>query len=83
MTLTAGATGGEYKHKLTVDELASHSHQTTYAYGTDLVATNGGGSGWTHFTCNTSNKGVNFTGGSQAHNNMMPYIATYYWRRTA
>lgn len=83
MSFTSLATGGEYKHKLTVDELASHSHQTTYEYATNLKATNGGGSGWTRFTAGTGNRGVNATGGNQSHNNIPPYIVTYFWRRTA
>lgn len=83
MSFTAGATGGEYKHQLTVDELAKHSHQTTYEYGTNLVATNGGGGGWTHYTCNTGSRSVNSTGSSTKHNNIQPYIVVYFWRRTA
>lgn len=81
MTFATGSTGGEYKHQLTVDELANHYHQTTYEYGTNLVATNGGGAGWTHYTCNTGNRGVNGTGGNQPHNNMMPYLSVYFWKR--
>lgn len=83
MTFTSGSTGGEYSHKLTVDELASHGHQTAYSYGTELVATNGGGAGWTHFTCNSSSRSVSNTGGNKGHNNMPPWEGTYYWRRTA
>lgn len=83
MSFTAGQTGGEYKHKLIVDELASHSHKTTYKYGTELSATNGGGSGWTHFTCNNDSNEVNAAGGDKPHNNIQPYIATNIWRRVS
>lgn len=81
MTFTALSESGEYRHQLTVDELANHSHQTSYEYGTNLVATNGGGAGWTHYTCNTGSRGVNGTGGNQPHNNMPPSKAVYYWHR--
>ena len=83
MTFTALSEGGEYEHQLTVDELANHSHQTTYEYGTNLVATNGGGAGWTHYTCNTGNRGVNGTGGNLPHNNMPPFKAIYRWHRVS
>ena len=83
MSFTAGSLVGEYKHKLTVAELASHTHKTTYKYGCETVATNGGGSGWTRFTCNNNNDGVDATGGNQAHNNIQPSIVVYIFRRTA
>ena len=83
MSFTAGSTGGEYKHKLTVSELASHNHSTTYEYATGLVATNGGGAGWTHFTASTGSKSVNSTGGNGSHNNVQPYIVVYFWKRTS
>ena len=83
MSFTVNGTGGEYKHKLTVSELASHNHSTTYEYATGLVATNGGGAGWTHFTASTGSKSVNSTGGNGSHNNLQPYIVVYFWKRTS
>lgn len=82
---TAGKTGGEKTHMLTVNELPSHRH--------DIVkyATMQGGGSWTNnkigsAQLNDSGSGsgvTNYTGNNKAHNNMPPYIAIYLWRRTA
>lgn len=77
----AGSTGGEESHTLTVDEMPSHNHKLD---ATGLAVVQGGKSA---FAFNTgadygSNSGT-YTGGSQSHNNMPPYITAYCWRRTA
>lgn len=78
---TVEKTGGEKTHKLTIDEMPSHSHAYKLAYGS-----------------NDPSKGFNYgntpvgvfngdfcqsAGGSQAHNNVQPYITVYFWKRTA
>ena len=76
---SAGATGGEATHKLTVAEMPSHNHTGWYSNfepGSDsnaLVVWNSG---------KTSNVGTG-TGGNAAHNNMPPYLAVYTWKRIA
>ena len=77
-TYTNGTTGGEATHKLTVNEMPSHNH--VLKKGNSL----GDGSGimWSN-TLGENAAGVNLTGGSQAHNNMPPYLAVYIWKRTA
>lgn len=83
---TVEKTGGEKTHKLTVQELASHSHgfqggsalfnqenQGIKGIGTGNLWTDGVGA-----IPNTSN-----AGGDQPHNNLQPYITCYMWKRTA
>lgn len=82
-TYSAGSTGGEAKHTLTVSELPSHQHSlhnnnsggTTADYSSYGVtaASNVGYSG----NIRTTN-----TGSGEAHNNMPPYLAVYVWKRT-
>ena len=79
-TYTAGDTGGEATHTLTVNEMPSHSH--TINYGGPATGTQGATPG------GSSNLGPNSsfiqaTGGGLAHNNMPPYLVVYMWKRTA
>lgn len=76
--------GGEEKHTLSESEMPSHSHGVTYAYGSGeaygMVWHNGNYQGPYY----PDGLGVlKNTGGSQAHNNMPPYIAVYIWHRIA
>lgn len=84
-TYTAGSTGGEAEHTLTVNEIPSHSHEfdndiitKSTTDGTFTIATGG------YFT-NTSKlltaSSTIDTGGDQSHNNMPPYLAVYMWKR--
>lgn len=74
-----GNTGGEKEHTLTINEMPSHTH----LYRTSVGAGNAEG------TLNmgdltggvitgTYGNAIQNTGGSQAHNNMQPYIALNY-----
>lgn len=99
MTFGAGATGGEYKHKLAQSEMPSHSHWLSddanhtahsFAWGgagktvwLNTLAAGGNGSG---NVANTKQHEWNHTaydGGNGLHNNVQPYQVVYYWRRTA
>ena len=81
MSFTANNTGGEYKHKLTVDEIPSHNHQY-YSPVVQKVAVSSSGSTYGNY-----NKqyliGTDYAGGDGYHNNVQPYITVYFWRRTA
>ena len=93
----AQLTGGEKRHTLTVNELASHRHILTNnedgnAGAYYLGENSSGGSykieypknGYSWITNSKGNRfGTTNTGGGQAHNNLQPYITCYMWLRTA
>lgn len=84
-TANPNSMGGETYHKLTVSEMPSHSHNTYF------VDTGPGGSGYGKKNGLYANGGwwgnsqgapnVGNTGGNAAHNNMMPYITCYMYKR--
>lgn len=78
-----GSTGGEATHKLTVDEMPSHTHSMiSPAVNTRMDA--GYGNYWPIlYDPNAGNNSLmKAAGGSAAHNNMPPYLAVYVWVRT-
>lgn len=84
MTFTANNTGGEYKHKLTVDEMPSHSHKL-YARGGQTAQTPSPFAANKPILQGSNSYGfdVSKAGGDGYHNNIPPYITVFFWRRTA
>lgn len=87
MSFTAGSTGGNYKHTLTVNEMPSHSHAIDRSYYTTSGShkhqgTGGVSDGVDPYT--GKNQLETYTsGGDSAHNNIQPYVVIYRFRRTA
>ena len=93
-TYSNGSTGGEATHTLTVNEIPSHNHEGIYEYYSKKQISNrgDGGGGWNSVNISgitgSQNNTYSYlytghTGGSQAHNNMPPYLAVYIWKRVA
>lgn len=89
-TYEAGGTGGEATHKLTIDEIPSHSHvtgiSTSYSNYPPQTNTSGGTTGWrtVAYELNNPTRWSDYgRGGDAAHNNMPPYLAVFVWKRTA
>lgn len=83
-------TGGAKTHTLTIDEMPSHNHNiirppwltAERSAGGDTWAPTGSTYLWVNVSTSGSG-GIGNKGGSQAHNNLQPYIAKYVWERTA
>lgn len=84
-TYSAGSTGGEANHTLTVDEMPSHNHSYTDRNNGD-ASTNRvtlSGDSNKNLTATSGSYTTGNRGGGQAHNNMPPYLVVYMWKRTA
>ena len=82
---TIGQTGGEQTHKLTVNEMPSHTHDMYSPPVNTRMATSTSSEYWpiTYNASSTNTALVKAAGGGAAHNNMPPYIQVSVWRRTA
>lgn len=92
---TIGKTGGEKTHKLTIDEMPNHTHDTIvlnvdpsgYSFANDnnalYVLPNTYSIGAKDAKGWSSALAQKSTGGSQPHNNLQPYQVFAIWKRTA
>ena len=81
---TAGSTGGEYAHTLTINEMPDHNHSSI------MHNTNGAGINYLNVKkedpgmgLTTGNTTTTSAGGGGSHNNMQPYVVVYMWRRVS
>lgn len=85
---TAGSTGGEENHTLTVGEMPKHTHlmYSGNSGGPEQWEPDGGSYLVDSVTQNKTtwwaSLGMNYAGGGASHNNMPPYLAVYMWKRT-
>lgn len=79
----AGKMDGEETHKLTIDEMPSHTHNVDSGNGSPAAYVSGGKGDIGGTGKNISSKAILAAGGGKPHNNMPPYLAVYMWKRTA
>lgn len=87
LNFTAGTLMGESTHTLSIQEIPSHSHDLTVHSGGTTAAPIAGVAN----TANALGNGlltnpsyrIQNTGGSQAHNNIMPIEVYYIWKRVS
>lgn len=81
---TVEKTGGEKKHKLTIEEMPSHVHEM--ARGIESASpgsSNPPNTSWENGSQFAWELETGSTGGGKEHNNLQPYITCYMWKRTA
>lgn len=81
-TYTAGSTGGEAEHTLTIAEMPAHSHSLKIASTLDPQAHNTALEASRTYSWGEDMNTL-LTGSTSPHNNMPPYLAVYMWKRTA
>lgn len=80
---TAGDTGGEATHTLTVAEMPAHTHKSQGFWQTPDSGGHNAIARTMISTDPTDTNSLQDTGGNQPHNNMPPYLVVYMWKRTA
>ena len=91
MSFTSNSTGGEFKHKLVLEEIPNHTHYILDQLTDGNIGISGDPGEKSPYIRATERAdktkrywwGTTYpSGGDKAHNNVQPYIVTYFWRRT-
>lgn len=84
-TYSAGSTGGEAIHTLTISEMPSHKHDFGSPLSGNPTSANQLAINWGDEAVRTQDYLTETlpTGGNEAHNNMPPYLAVNIWMRVA
>ena len=81
---SAGLTGGEADHTLTVAEMPSHRHKPSEGqFHSYIFPDTNGPDGVNSGSVYKCVQYTDYAGGGGSHNNMPPYITVYVWRRIA
>lgn len=86
-TYSAGSTGGESEHALTIDEIPSHNHDIVrpqwYSLESGTLESSNSAYGVTNKTLGiySDSSSIKDSGNGQSHNNMPPYLTVYMWKR--
>ncbi len=89
MTFTVNSSGGEFRHRLTINELAKHDHKQQKLEYYVALSTNDTGYGaqpvsiGSNIRPDTENQRISFVGNNEAHNVVHPYKTACFWQRTA
>lgn len=89
MTFTVNSSGGEFRHRLTINELAKHDHKQQKLEYYVALSTNDTGYGTqpvsigSNIRPDTENQRISFVGNNEAHNVVHPYKTACFWQRTA
>ena len=81
---TAGLTGGEKKHTLTIAEMPSHKHSFgIYQIDGSGYVNNKVAASTTYGLFTGNYQTMNLTGGDEPHNNLQPFVSVYIWKRVS
>jgi len=79
---TVEKAGGEKTHKLTIDEMPSHTHGYNASNIRNYVKVEANSTS-TYGRDNGVNVQTSQAGGDKEHNNLQPFLTVYFWKRTA